>query len=40
MVSEPYSYAERLRSAVPLAEDQLVALRNVWSAFWISRVVI
>jgi hypothetical protein len=40
VVSEPYSYAERLRSAVPLAEDQLVALRNVWSAFWISRVVI
>ena len=39
-MSEPYSYAERVRSALPLAEDQLVALRNVWSAFWISRAVI
>ncbi|MGH2962256.1 MAG: mannosyltransferase family protein [Solirubrobacterales bacterium] len=39
-MSVPYSYAERLRSALPVAEDQLVALRDVWSAFWISRAVI
>ena len=39
-MSEPYSYAERLRSALPLADDQLVALREVWSAFWVSRAVI
>ena len=39
-MGEPYSYAERLRSALPLAEDQVVAVRNVWSAFWVSRAVI
>lgn len=38
-MSEPYSYAERLRAALPIAEDQWVAIRHVWSAFWVSRAV-
>ena len=38
-MTEPYSYAERLRAALPLEEDQWVALRHVWSAFWLSRAV-
>jgi Mannosyltransferase (PIG-V) len=38
-VTEPYSYAERLRAALPLEHDQRVALRHVWSAFWLSRAV-
>lgn len=38
-MTEPYSYAERLRAALPVAEEQWVALRNVWSAFWLSRAV-
>lgn len=38
-MTEPYSYAERLRAALPIEEDQWAALRHVWSAFWLSRAV-
>lgn len=38
-MTEPYSYAERLRAALPVAEEQWVAVRDVWSAFWLSRAV-
>ncbi len=38
-MSEPYTTAERLRAALPLAEGQWVALRDVWSAFWVTRAV-
>jgi Mannosyltransferase (PIG-V) len=38
-VSEGFSYAERLRAALPLEHDQRAALRHVWSAFWLSRAV-
>ncbi len=39
-MTEPYSYTERLRAALPIENDQVVALRTAWGAFWTSRAVI
>jgi hypothetical protein len=39
-VTEPYSYAERVRAALPLEDAQWIGLRDAWSALWRSRLLV